>query len=53
MVVNAATEWNNALLVIENANVGWAVGHDATILHTKDGGKNWTIQQFLPELDEA
>ncbi|ATC98778.1 MAG: YCF48-related protein [Pseudomonadota bacterium] len=35
-----------------NANVGWAVGHDATILHTKDGGKNWTIQQFLPELDK-
>jgi len=24
MLVNAATEWNNALLVIENANVGWA-----------------------------
>ena len=24
MLVNTATEWNNALLVIENANVGWA-----------------------------
>ena len=24
MLVNVATEWNNALLVIENANVGWA-----------------------------
>jgi len=25
MLVAVATEWNNALLVIENANVGWAV----------------------------
>ena len=25
MLVSVATEWNNALLVIENANVGWAV----------------------------
>jgi len=24
MLVSVATEWNNALLVIENANVGWA-----------------------------
>jgi hypothetical protein len=25
MLVTIATEWNNALLVIENANIGWAV----------------------------
>jgi hypothetical protein len=25
MLVSIATEWNNALLVIENANIGWAV----------------------------
>ena len=25
MLVNVATEWNDALLVIENANIGWAV----------------------------
>ena len=31
---------------------GWAVGHDATILHTQDGGQNWHIQQYLPELDK-
>lgn len=23
---------------------GWAVGHDAVILHTSDGGANWTLQ---------
>jgi photosystem II stability/assembly factor-like uncharacterized protein len=25
---------------------GWAVGHDATILHTSDGGENWQIQHY-------
>jgi len=32
-------------------NNGWVVGHDATILATKDGGTTWEIQQFLPELE--
>ena len=27
---------------------GWAVGHDATILFSSDGGENWEIQQYLP-----
>lgn len=27
---------------------GWAVGHDATILFSSDGGENWEVQQFLP-----
>lgn len=31
---------------------GWAVGHDASILHSHDGGVSWQIQQFLPELDK-
>lgn len=35
-----------------DAEFGWAVGHDATILHTTDGGKNWQIQQFIPKLDK-
>ena len=33
-----------------NESLGWAVGHDATILQSKDGGLNWSIQQYLPEL---
>lgn len=32
---------------------GWAVGHDAAILHTADGGASWTLQQFKPELNQA
>jgi len=31
---------------------GWAVGHDATILATTDGGQSWKLQQFRPELDK-
>lgn len=35
-----------------DAEYGWAVGHDATILHTQDGGKTWQLQQFLPQTDK-
>jgi len=35
-----------------NDQLGWAVGHDATILHSKDGGLNWHIQQYLPSLQK-
>jgi len=31
---------------------GWAVGHDATILHTTDGGLTWQLQQSLPEKEK-
>jgi len=33
-------------------NNGWAVGHDATILNSKDGGISWHIQNYQPELDK-
>lgn len=32
-------------------DLGWAVGHDATIIHSKDGGFTWSLQQYLPALD--
>ncbi len=35
-----------------NAEQGWAVGHDATVLHTADGGGTWTLQNFQPELNK-
>ncbi|MDB5974474.1 MAG: hypothetical protein JWR07_1234 [Nevskia sp.] len=28
---------------------GWAVGHDAAILHTDDGGRSWRLQHFDAE----
>ena len=33
-------------------NLGWAVGHDATILHSKDGGLTWEIQLYKPTLEK-
>lgn len=33
-----------------DAEYGWAVGHDATILITKDGGVTWSVQQFIPKI---
>lgn len=33
-------------------NQGWAVGHDAAVLHTGDGGKTWQLQNFQPELEK-
>lgn len=35
-----------------DAKNGWAVGHDAVILHTADGGKTWELQNFKPELEK-
>jgi photosystem II stability/assembly factor-like uncharacterized protein len=35
-----------------DAKHGWAVGHDATILFSSDGGENWEIQQHLPEKEK-
>jgi photosystem II stability/assembly factor-like uncharacterized protein len=31
-----------------DANNGWAVGHDSAVLHTADGGKTWTQQNYAP-----
>jgi photosystem II stability/assembly factor-like uncharacterized protein len=35
----------------KNESVGFAVGHDSTILKTKDGGDTWSLLNFQPELD--
>lgn len=35
-----------------DAKHGWAVGHDATILATKDAGNTWQIQKYQPELEK-
>jgi photosystem II stability/assembly factor-like uncharacterized protein len=33
-------------------NLGWAVGHDAVILRTDDGGETWCRTHFAPELEK-
>ncbi|OUR82765.1 hypothetical protein A9Q82_04670 [Cycloclasticus sp. 46_120_T64] len=49
--------WNQATSPVQilltnvfflNENLGWATGHDAVILHTKDGGQNWQLQYEDP-----
>lgn len=35
-----------------DARTGWAVGHDAAILHTRDGGDTWQLQNWQPGLDQ-
>tara|TARA_R110000850_G_scaffold189247_8_gene315060 strand:- start:5505 stop:6653 length:1149 start_codon:yes stop_codon:yes gene_type:complete len=35
-----------------DAQHGWVVGHDATIIHTRDGGATWSVQAFNPELEQ-
>lgn len=34
-----------------NDQQGWAVGHDAQILHSTDGGATWSLQYSDPELE--
>ncbi|MEN8822548.1 MAG: YCF48-related protein [Abyssibacter sp.] len=34
-----------------DASHGWAVGHDAVIVHTDDGGQSWALQNFEPDLE--
>lgn len=35
-----------------DAQNGWAVGHDATIVATRDGGRTWELQHFDPALEK-
>ena len=34
---------------MHDARTGWTVGHDATILRTRDGGETWTVLHRAPE----
>ena len=40
-----------AVYFIDESN-GWAVGHDATILSSNDGGISWQVQQHLPQVEK-
>ncbi|MBA4283919.1 MAG: hypothetical protein C0434_00100 [Xanthomonadaceae bacterium] len=35
-----------------DARHGWAVGHDAVILATRDGGASWNLQSYEPALEK-
>jgi photosystem II stability/assembly factor-like uncharacterized protein len=36
-------------IYFETPQLGWAVGHDSSILKSENGGRTWQIQQYLPE----
>lgn len=55
---DGGTSWNQArvptraLLTavhMHDERIGWAVGHDAVILRTDDGGATWRMQHHAPE----
>ena len=61
IVSNDGETWQQAAVPVQaNLNSvyfiskqqGWAVGHDASILHTQDGGLSWQLQHFAPETDK-
>ncbi|MBB1267936.1 YCF48-related protein [Shewanella sp. SR44-3] len=35
-----------------DAKLGWAVGHDASIIHTQDGGLTWQLQMQSSEIEK-
>lgn len=37
----------NAIYFVDDKK-GWAVGHDASIIHTVDGGETWALQNWNP-----
>jgi photosystem II stability/assembly factor-like uncharacterized protein len=38
-------------LYFADARRGWAVGHDAVVVHTLDGGETWSLQHAAPEAE--
>ncbi|MFT6953519.1 MAG: photosystem II stability/assembly factor-like uncharacterized protein [Glaciecola sp.] len=48
--VSVPTRTTLTAVTIVGANA-WAVGHDASILHSSDGGHSWQLQLSMPELD--
>lgn len=61
LISTDAVNWQQANVPVQttltsvyflDAQLGWAVGHDATILHTNDAGLNWHVQQYKPEIEK-
>ena len=49
--VVAPTRATLTAVTFADARAGWAVGHDAVVLHTADGGDSWTLQYADPDFE--
>ncbi len=47
--VKSPVEVTLTALFFHDAKVGWAVGHDAAVLRTEDGGETWQLARSAPE----
>lgn len=61
LISNDGQNWLQAVVPVQanlnsvffvNKQQGWAVGHDASILVTTDGGANWQLQHYAPSSDK-
>lgn len=50
--VQIPTRATMTTVAFADARNGWAAGHDAAIVHTTDGGRSWTLQNFQPDLEK-
>ena len=50
--MNVPTQSTLTSVYFLNSQLGWAVGHDSTIIATTDGGASWQLQQYLPEKEK-
>jgi len=46
---NVPTQATLTGVFFHDKKLGWAVGHDAIIIRTKDGGKNWERMHYKPQ----
>jgi photosystem II stability/assembly factor-like uncharacterized protein len=51
VVVPTRTLLNN--VYFHDQSLGWAIGHEETVLRTIDGGKNWEIVNHNPEKEDT
>lgn len=50
--VQVPTRSTLTAVYLHDEKLGWAVGHDAVILRTRDGGENWERLYWAPELEQ-